>query len=277
MSHRDEERIEEEIVGIERPPRPRGLASDYLHQAAEAFHAAGDPAALYRRWRPKPPTAGWEWMQLWAREERFRQARTSVLFTALAAEAYVNEFLSASDLSKARLKKLDGLPTVKKYTDATAEAFGEPLFWEGDEVTPKLTNLFELRHQLVHPKPGFGSPGMLAPSDLEMDEQFAMPALAGYLVYVGGAAEVLVRRAYGYDHIDIPGSILWRGRKALFEYADRQAVLPAPHGPDERTLWQLVGERMDELPKLGIPELSVNRLIEAKRARRAADRQVGSQ
>lgn len=56
-----------------------------------------------------------------------RQARTSVLFTALAAEAYVNEFLSASDLSKARLKKLDGLPTVKKYTDATAEAFGEPL------------------------------------------------------------------------------------------------------------------------------------------------------
>lgn len=276
MSSRDEQRIEEEILGLQRPPRPRGLASDYLHQAADAFHAAGDPGHLYRQWPPKLPAAraGQVWMQRWVREERFRQARTCVLFAALAAEAYVNEFLAASDLSKTRLRKLDGLATVRKYTDATSEAFGEALFWHGDEVTPKLTRLFELRHQLVHPKPGFGSPGILAPSDAELDKKFAMSDLAEYVITVGGAAEILVRRAYGYDQIDVPGSSLWRGRQALFDYADRRATLPEPDEPDERTLWQLVGDRIDALPNLDIPELSINRLIAAKRAHRTPDQEV---
>jgi hypothetical protein len=208
-------------------------------------------------------------MLRWAEQERFRQARTCALFAALAAEAYVNEFLAGSDLSKARLKKLDALSTIRKYTEGTSEAFGETLFRDGDEVMPSLTRLFKLRHRLVHPKPGFGATGMLDAIDPELDELFALPELAEYVVYVGGAAEVLVRRVYGYDTIDTPASMLWRGRKAVFDYARRRATLPEPAEPDERTIWQLVGERVQELPSIDLPGLSINRIRAAKRARRS--------
>lgn len=94
---RDAERIEEEIAGAVRGLRPRSLASDYLRQAADALDAAGDPGHLYREWRGSVPPRpfGFEMMRRWARAERFERARTSVLFCALAAEAYVNEFLAA--------------------------------------------------------------------------------------------------------------------------------------------------------------------------------------
>lgn len=135
---RDRQRIQEELEGVERPPRPRGLASDYLHQAAEAFHAAGDPADLYRQWRPNMPPApmGRSWMHGFARQQRFRHARTCVLFSALAAEAFVNEFLAAFDLFRSRLKTLDNLSTVGKYIEGTEVAFGAVLFRDDDEVMP---------------------------------------------------------------------------------------------------------------------------------------------
>jgi hypothetical protein len=106
----------------------------------------------------------------WARSERFERARTSVLFCALAAEAYVNEFLAAFALSKTRLKELDWVSTVRKYTHGTSEAYGETLFRDGDEATPVLRKPFELRHLLVHPKSGFGQPALLEPEDPALDD-----------------------------------------------------------------------------------------------------------
>ena len=274
MPRRDTERIEEEIAGVERPPRPRGLSSDYLQQAAEAFHAAGDPAHLYRHWASKPQSdqAVLAWMHRWAREERFKQARTCVLFVALAAEAYVNEFLAASELSRSRVKTLDNLSTVKKYTDGTAEAFGARLFRDGDEVMPKLEKLFKLRHQLAHPKPGFGPPGVLGPSDPTLDAKFAMPELAAYIVFIGGAAEILVRRAYGYDTFDASASMLWFGRDAVFDFASRRHALPKPHELAESSIWKQVAEAVRSGPRdpdlAKNPDLSINRLRAAKAKRK---------
>jgi hypothetical protein len=217
---------------------------------------------------PKP--FGWAVMRQWAREERFRQARTCVLFCALAAEAYVNEFLAAFDLSNNRLKKLDRLPTIRKYTEGTAEAYGATLFRDGDEATPTLRKLFTMRHELVHPKPGLGSPGILAPDDPDLEARFGLMELAEYVVMVAGAADVLTWRAYGYGVTDGPGTALWRGRDAVRNFAARRAELPGPDEPDEPSLWSIVGEHLDGLPALpDHPDATWTRMREARRRRRA--------
>jgi len=250
MSKRDAQRIEEDIDGAERIMRPRTLASDYLHQSAEAMHAAGDPAHLYRQWRSKmPPTPfGRDFMQRWARDERHRQARTCVLFAAFAAEAFVNEFLAAFELSASRLKEIDHHPTMWKYTYGTAEAYGESLCKAADEAMPTLEKLVELRNSLAHPKPGFGFPGFFESDDPQFEAYFAMPELAEYLVMVGGAADVLVWRAYGYGQADPPATNLWRARTVVRDFARRRSQLPKPDEPDEAPIWNQIGDYLDAQP-----------------------------
>jgi hypothetical protein len=97
MVDRDSERLEEEIAGVERPERDVGLSGEYLLQALDGLHNAGDPAHLYAHWRRFPPPDPEKVeadMRAAARRARIRAARTAVLFAALAAESYVNEFLS---------------------------------------------------------------------------------------------------------------------------------------------------------------------------------------
>jgi hypothetical protein len=55
MRNRDAERIEDEIAGAERPERQLGLSCEYLLQALDGLHAAGDPAHLFTHWRRFPP------------------------------------------------------------------------------------------------------------------------------------------------------------------------------------------------------------------------------
>lgn len=124
--------------------------------------------------RPDVPKEGFGWavMQRMAAAERFAQARTSALFSALAAEAYINEYLAAVAPSKRKLKEADSASTVKKYTAIAAEFAGEPLFSDGDLVVKTLTKLFKLRHQLVHPKPGLGQGPVLDSDDSELEAMF---------------------------------------------------------------------------------------------------------
>jgi len=272
MSKRDAQRIEEDIAGAERIMRPRTLASGYLHQSAEAMHAAGDPRHLYRQWRQRMPPMpfGRDFMQRWARDERFRQARTCILFAAFAAEAFVNEFLAAFELPESRLKEIDMRPTVWKYIDGTAEAYGERLFWAEDEVMPTLKKLFDLRNLLAHPKPGFGSPGFFEPDDPQFEARFAMSELAEYLVMVGGAADLLVWRAYGYGQVDPLATKLWRARTVVRDFARRRGHLPEPDEPDESSIWNQIGDYLDTQPPLGDhPDASWTRLREAEKRRRS--------
>lgn len=266
---RDAERIQEEIAGEVRGLRPRSLASDYLRQAADALDAAGDPGHLYRKWRGSMPLRpfGFEMMRRWARLERFGRARTSVLFCALAADSYVNEFLAAFALSKTRLKEFDRVSTVRKYTHGTSEAYGETLFREGDETTAVLRRLFELRHLLVHPKPGFGQPALLEPEDPALEERFALPELAEYVVIVGGCADLMAWRAYGYGTPDVPGTMLWRARDAVRKFAAERRALPEPDAELGPSLWEFVHAQFDALQRLpDHPDTSWTRIREARMA-----------
>lgn len=275
--YRDVERVEEEIAGVERPQRPRGLASEYLRQAAEAFHAAGDPEQLYAQWRPdnvRSKPFGWDFMRSWAREDRLRYARNCVLFSAFATEAFVNEFLAAFELSNRRLKELDRKPTMEKLLAGTAEAYGEAFFHDGREPVPVLRSLFDLRNRLVHPKPGFGPTGLLGSDDPEHEEPFAMTELAEYVVMVGGVGDVLTWRAYGYERFDVVGRQLWMARPAVREYATRRLEVPDPDEPAEPTIWQIVGDHLDKMqPMPDHPDATWTQVRKARDAREQAKKQ----
>jgi hypothetical protein len=161
---------------------------------------------------------------------------------------------------------LDRYPTVRKYPEGTAEAYGASLFKESNEVIPTLRKLFMLRHDLVHPKPGFGSPGLAAPDDPDLTARFCLTELAEYLVIVGGSADLLTWRAYGYGTPDVPGPMLWRARSAIREFATRRAELPAFNEPDEQSLWKILGAHLDGLQPLpDHPDATWTRVREARK------------
>lgn len=162
---RDEERLAAEERGEERPEKPRTLSAAYLEQSLDALYAAGNPAVLFEKWREKPPKnkTAEAFMVLTARRTHLAQCRTATLFAALSAEAYVNEFLAAH-LKGNDLKAVDRMSPVDKYVLGTKLAYGESLFFRDREPFPVINELFKLRNQLVHPKPGFGPAGPLGPS-----------------------------------------------------------------------------------------------------------------
>jgi hypothetical protein len=271
---RDEQRIEEEIAGVHRPARPRNLSSTYLEQAADTLYAMGNPPSLYKPWPPPPARDDNQrqraMMALAARRSRRVMGRTAVLFAALAAESYVNEFISAHIAADSRqYRTLDALNPVNKYLRGTHEAYGENLFFRDREPMQVIAALFEMRTKLVHPKPGFGPASWLDQDD-DSEGEFAPAVIAEYVISVGGAGEVMVRRAYGFDAIDPIASVLWLGRPAVRAYAERAAALPPIGRPPEPPLLEQALEHIRRLPVLDHPDLTMNRLRAAREARGSA-------
>ena len=127
--------VEEEAVTGESRERPRNLSAAYLEQAVNALHAAGDAADLFRgRRKPPPDDATGEKIKrgeaiafLRARHKHMTHCRNAVLFAALAAESYVNEFLGVF-LDGQDREAVDRLSPVNKYVLGTKLASGEALF-----------------------------------------------------------------------------------------------------------------------------------------------------
>jgi hypothetical protein len=227
---RDEDRIEEEIAGAERPIRPRNLSSTYMQEAVDALHAMGNAPSLYKPW---PPPAARDRvrrgvMTVLARQTRRVLARKGVPFAALAAESYVNEFIAAHvAIGTSVYEKLDRFSPVNKYLRGTAESYGETLFLRDREPMEEIAELFDLRTRLGHPKPGFGPASWLEEDDAS-EEPFAPTRLAEFIIAVGGAGELMIRRAYGFDATDPIASAMWFGRDAIRAYARRRH--PTAHG-----------------------------------------------
>jgi hypothetical protein len=274
MANRDSERLGEEIAGVERPERDVGLSGEYLLQALDGLHDAGDPAHLYAHWRrfpPAEPEKAEADMHTTARRARIRAARTAVLFAALAAESYVNEFLSVHGA----LTKWDREPTHRKFLKGTHEAYGSPLFFTDREAYPVIVELFKLRDRLVHPKPGFGVTTPHGQPSTDFEQLFAMPKVAEYIIMVGGSADLLMPRAYGFESVDVAGTVIWRGRSVIRDYAKRHNKLPRWDAPPERKLFRQAGDYVMAMPKLpDVPGTSWTHLREAREQREAAARAV---
>lgn len=272
---RDRERLEEEIAGVERPPRPETLSSDYLMQAVEGLDDAGNPAVLFGHYRRFPDQATDEnaaRMQVTAKRLRLKAARTAVLFASFAAEAYVNEFLRAHLDQGEDFRAIERMSTLDKYFVGTRLVYGERIFFRDREGAKELRDLFELRNRLAHPKPGFGVAGIHGAASDEFASLFALPRVTEFIIAVSGYGDVLTRRAYGFDQPDLPAAIIWRGRPVLRDWALRHDEIPAWNAPVERELFRQAGDYVMSMPPLpDHPDASWTRLREAREAREAQD------
>jgi hypothetical protein len=120
---------------------------------------------------------------------QIRFARNCILFSAIAAESYVNAFLAGARMTGSDLDALDRLPTVEKYVIGVTYAAGEVVFDRGREPIQTLKRLFSARDALVHPKPG-GRKSIATPA-----------AAAEFLVAAATAAQPLIERAGAGDVI----------------------------------------------------------------------------
>ena len=156
MFQEDERRIEEERSGVLRPT-PATLASAHLSQALNALDDACTPEMVWRPSRALPTKPGQRPASIVAEINQREFCCAATVFAAFAAEAYVNDFLRAHRVPVLSLEEFDQIdrhwPTTKKYMEAVATVYA-PLFREGDEVMPKLQELFDARHRLAHARLG---------------------------------------------------------------------------------------------------------------------------
>jgi hypothetical protein len=136
---------------------PASQAEMYLARALEEFHHSANPAdlwlpvdALHRGSILDEPQAA-----MTAMNRRLHFLRSTVLFAALAAEAFANELLNEL-LPAADAEALDRLPTPEKLAMGTHVATGESPLKRGAQPMQDLVLLFKTRNRLVHPRPQGG-------------------------------------------------------------------------------------------------------------------------
>lgn len=145
------------------PAPPPNTPWLYLRDATRALRDCGNAAILYGGWRGEdghPPNAGFAYLR--GPERRTEQARTSILFSAFAAEAYVNAFLA---------KLMAGKEFALIERDAPREKFFVHVprvsravrFEAGRQPGQVLAKLFTTRNWLVHPQPGVASKHSITP------------------------------------------------------------------------------------------------------------------
>jgi hypothetical protein len=271
---KDEERVAEERAGVARPA-PATLAASHLAQALDSFDDACSPEAVFapRKIWPLRPTDPIGSRRTLSEITQRNLCLTAALFTAFAAEAFVNNFLDVHDLksqvSATKFKKLDRGSTVQKYVEGVALAY-EPLFGLDDEVMPAISELFGVRNTLVHARPGIGPPLAYMP-DPTWRGMHPPTKLAEWLVAVAGAAELMEMRCYGFDYNSFPAAFIWHGRDIVTDLAIRSEPLPDPAMTGRAPVIQLLAEAAAERAgRAKHMRLTIDELRDA-RLRHAAD------
>jgi hypothetical protein len=139
------------------------LAGTYLSTAAQHFCDACDREKLFTKCEDPVEAPG----QLQADylfgapQKRLASCRNGTLYSALAAEAYVNQFLAAMDsekFDKLEAEKATVIPRKgdsrpDKYVDGVERVTGEPSPFDlGKNPLQTMAGLFKLRNRLAHPK-----------------------------------------------------------------------------------------------------------------------------
>lgn len=265
---KDQQRIEEERAGIARPA-PSTLASSHLAQGLDALDDACSPEAVFtpRKIWPLRPSDSIRSRRTLSEITQRNLCLTATLFTAFAAEAFVNNFLHIHDLesrlSATKFKNLDRGSTVRKYVEGVATAY-EPLFEPNDEVMPAISELFAIRHKLVHARPGIGSPTAYMP-DPTWRSMYPPTNVAKWLIAVAGAAELMEVRCYGFDYHSFPAAIIWHGRNIVTDLAARSEPLPDPAMTGRAPLIQfLADEAANQAKRAPGMRLTIDELREAR-------------
>jgi hypothetical protein len=168
------------------------VAGVYLEQSLDALRDSSSPDALYVElapWYEGSTILGPIQAKMEAANRRIKFLRASVLFAAIAAEAYANEFAAAT-LAPSDVAAIDRLPTVDKLLIAPRLAGLVSPLDRGREPIQTLARLVRARNLLAHPRPGQTGAYVLTTSD-EDQLAFGPTAVAGYIEAVAHAAVLL--------------------------------------------------------------------------------------
>ena len=164
----------------------------YIRQAARELRAAGDPKVLWDN-----ISHVYEGSLILGRVERVVQAstqrlwhlRTAVLYAALSAEAYANEFL-AHVLTPGEIQEVDRMPVIEKLSKGPSWADLTSPLSRGTAPLQAVQQLIDLRDALAHPRPG-QIPAHAASVTAEDEKRLGPPAVGRYIVAVAQVMELL--------------------------------------------------------------------------------------
>lgn len=179
------------------------VAGDSLEYALETLRASGSAETLYPEHRHRRGSLTKHEARVFGRENRLRYARTSVLFAAAAAEAYANHFI-AQQFNGADADALDRLSTVNKLRLAPWLILGKELFARDRQPLQRITELFRLRDELMHPKSVLLAPDeRLESVNSKAEERVHPEAAARYVLAVADTAVKLttLHRLEDADHV----------------------------------------------------------------------------
>lgn len=172
--------------GPEQRRRRATQSNAYLNHAAESLTDAASPRAL---WRPADSLHQGGFLERTQRgvdagNRRLARLKTSVIFSALAVEAYANEFLVATCV-RADAAAVDRLPTPEKLILAPRLNGLPTVVQRGREPHQTISRLFKVRNLLVHPS-AQGYSALVIDDLTDRDEADLGPTAAGdYLIAVG--------------------------------------------------------------------------------------------
>jgi hypothetical protein len=156
---------------------------------------------------------------------RLNGARLSMMFSAFAAEAYINRFLHNRFIGRDLKTALNIRPPAEKFAVGTRLALGETLFPRDEDVYEQLQTLFALRNRLVHAQP----------REVEHEEvlgeqaytEFNPIAAYDYLKVVARAAKRLLQAHDPPASLMAPEQLL-AGLPQLRPIVERVAAAPIP-------------------------------------------------
>jgi hypothetical protein len=217
-------------VVITTPRRRRTLATAYLTQAVDALRDSLSSDTLYTTsFRAASRTERVEsWIYVatgMAHLRRTAFVRTTMLFSALAAEAYANEFVREHFPNRQELMAVDRWKTVDKFVLAPRLALGEAVLERGHEPIQTVARLFKRRDALVHPKPEDDDPSMA----LDADPVYSPLEAARMIVAVADAAQRLVHAGRLGDGTDVMAHSILSVRSQLVRFGESgMGAVPHP-------------------------------------------------
>lgn len=190
-----------------------------------------------------------------ARNRRLHFLRSSILFSALSAEAFANELL-ADLLSPADAEAMDKLPTPDKLLLGIRAAGHEPPLERGSEPLQSLVTLFRTRNRLVHPRPQGGLAAWVR--DVEEAEESALGPRAAQRALIC-VAEVSASCNELRKHPNLAAGLartILRHRQIVEQYqaAAGESILDVPPkdapgtAPLDHQMMEVVAERRRDRP-----------------------------
>lgn len=169
---------------------------------------------------------------LTAYNRRLSFLRNTVLFSALAAEAYANEFLSEI-LSTASAHAVDRLRTPDKLLLGPALAGLVSPLTRGQEPHQELVRISNVRNKLVHPR--LSGPSAYAHNVNDDDHADIGPTSAANALYAVAVAITLLDPLTSGPHIIGPAPLIAGWRVTLDAYVailgDEILALPDKDAP----------------------------------------------